>query len=407
MDNKKILLFLLILCLLLRLVWIFIFSPIDLTDDPKAYDSIAKGLIQGEGYHEGGKRAFLPPGYPYFLAALYSLFGTHHLPVKLVQAFLAVITCLLIFLLGKRLASERTGLLAAGFFAVYPQFIRYPGNLYVETLFIFLFLFAMVFLFDVVQKPSYPKSIMAGILLGLSALVREVSLFMILPILLWAILMMKGSPEKGQWGKRVSAFMIFFVLTISPWTLRNYFLFHSFIPISTNGGFNFYLGNNPQATGEYNSESNAEIKWPYPLSNESPEELLPLEVEATKLGYKKGLNFILQNPDQFSLLALKKFVLLWRPPTYKLNFRENFNETIFRILWLVNYLVLLIFAFPGIWISIKKFGREWILFHLILFSVTGLHMLMYSATRYRLPWIPLLMIFAALTMDSAWTRRRS
>ncbi len=407
MENKKILLLLLILCLLLRLVWIFVFSPIELTDDPKAYDSIAKGLIQGEGYQEEGKRAFRPPGYPYFLAALYSILGAQPLPVYLVQAVLAVITCLLIFLLGKKLSNERTGLWAAGFFAVYPQFIRYPGNLYVETLFIFLFLFALVFLFDVAQKPSYPKSVMVGILLGLSALVREVAIFMVLPILLWTILMMKGSSEKRQWGKRLCIFLVFFALTISPWTGRNYFLFHSFIPISTSGGFNFYLGNNPQATGEYNSESDTEIKWLQPLNNESPEERLALEVKAAKTGYTKGINFILQNPGQFFQLALKKFVLLWRPPTYKLNLRENFNETIFRILWLFNYLFLLILAIPGIWISIKKFGKEWTLFLLILFSVTGLHMLVFSATRFRLPLIPLLMIFAALAMDSLWTRRRS
>ncbi|MCJ7579023.1 MAG: glycosyltransferase family 39 protein [Candidatus Aminicenantes bacterium] len=362
-------------------------------------------MIQGEGYHEEGKRAFRPPGYPYFLAVLYTLFGAHLLPVCLVQSILAVFTCLFIFLLGKGLASERTGLWAAGFFTVYPQFIRYPGNLFVETLFIFLFIFALLFLFDTGQKPSYAKSIMAGILLGLSALVREVALFMILPILLWAILMMKDSLEKKQWRKNLSVFLMFFALTLSPWTLRNYFLFHRFIPISTNGGFNFRMGNNPQATGGYNSDIDANIKWPHPLSNESPEELLSLEIEATKTGYNNGINFIFQNPGHFFQLALKKFVLLWRPPVYKLNLRGNFNETIFRIFWLINYLVLLIFAIPGMWISIKKFGREWSLFHLLLFSVTGLHMLVFSATRYRLPMIPLLMIFAALTLDTAWTHR--
>lgn len=405
MKNKKILLLILILCLLLRLVWIFVLSPIELTDDPKAYDSIAKSMVQGEGYHEEGKRAFRPPGYPYFLAALYSVFGAHPLPVRLVQAILALITCLIIFLLGKKLGGERTGLWAAGFFAVYPQFIRYSGNLYVETLFILLFLSALVSLFDAVQKPSFSRSMMAGFLLGLSALVREIALFMILPILLWALLTKKDSSEKTQRRKGLITLVVFFVLTISPWTLRNYLLFHSFIPISTNGGFNFYMGNNPQATGEYNSDIDTKIKWPFPLSSETPEELLSLEVEAAKTGYKKGINFIIQNPAHFFQLALKKFAVLWRPPTYNLNLRENFNETIFRILWLISYLVLLILAFPGMWISLKKFGREWTLFHLLIFSVTGVHMLVFSATRYRLPLIPLLMIFAALTIDSARTRR--
>jgi len=134
---------------------------------------------------------------------------------------------------------------------------------------------------------------------------------------------------------------------------------------------------------------------------------LTLEIEAARTGYKKGINFILKNPDQFFLLALKKFIILWRPPTYNLKFQENFNETVFRILWLVNYLALLILAIPGMWISIKKFGKKWSLFHLILLSVTGLHMLVFSDTRYRLPWIPFLMLFAALTLDSFWIRKRN
>ncbi len=152
MENKKILLLILILCLLFRIVWIFVFSPIELTDDPKAYDSIAKGLVQGEGYHEDGKRAFRPPGYPYFIAFLYSIFGDNPLSVKLVQALLGVFTCLIIFLLGRRFANERTGLWAAGFFAVYPQFIRYSGSLYVETLFIVLFFLAVLILFVFTEK---------------------------------------------------------------------------------------------------------------------------------------------------------------------------------------------------------------------------------------------------------------
>jgi len=406
MENKKILLLILILCLLLRIVWIFVFSPIELTDDPKAYDSIAKGLVQGEGYHEEGKRAFRPPGYPYFLAALYSIFGAHPLPVKLVQAVLGVFTCLIIFLLGKRFANERTGLWAAGFFAVYPQFIRYPGGLYAETLFIVLLFLAILILFVFTEKPTYSRSILAGILMGFAALTREVAFLMLFPIAFWMFFFIKNSVIRKTYLIKLSTFFIFFILTICPWTLRNYFVFHEFVLFSTSGGFNFYIGNNPEATGEYDSDLDTKIKWPMSIKDKSQEELLALEIEASKSGYKQGMNFIINNPTKFLKLSLKKLFLFWRPPYYNLKFPKNIKETPFRIAWLINYSILMLLAIPGIVMSIKMFGSKSYLFHFLLLSVTGLHMLVYTATRYRLPLIPILMIFAALTIDTAWTHIR-
>jgi len=68
---------------------------------------------------------------------------------------------------------------------------------------------------------------------------------------------------------------------------RNYYHFGRFIPISTNGGINLYIGNNPYATGEY--------RWDSVVTN--PLERLPeyeRDKEASRLAKKYMKNHPLE-----------------------------------------------------------------------------------------------------------------
>jgi hypothetical protein len=85
-------------------------------------------------------------------------------------------------------------------------------------------------------------------------------------------------------------------VVIAPWTVRNLEVLNAFIPVSTNGGYNFYRANNPLATGGYTP------------TGEHP--LLHLnEVERNRTGYRLGVEWILAQPDQFLALAVKKQIL--------------------------------------------------------------------------------------------------
>ena len=56
-------------------------------------------------------------------------------------------------------------------------------------------------------------------------------------------------PRGGEWRppsavwRRAAALLLGLVLTIAPWTIRNAIVFHAFVPVSTMGGLNLWQGN--------------------------------------------------------------------------------------------------------------------------------------------------------------------
>jgi hypothetical protein len=50
---------------------------------------------------------------------------------------------------------------------------------------------------------------------------------------------------------RAGAAMLILLVAVSPWTIRNYHAFNRFVLVSTNGGTNMWMGNNPETTGYY------------------------------------------------------------------------------------------------------------------------------------------------------------
>jgi hypothetical protein len=85
---------------------------------------------------------------------------------------------------------------------------------------------------------------------------------------------------------------------VAPWTWRNWRAFGELVPIATNGGVNFWMGNNPNATGAYY----------YPTSRLNPLFMTEGELARDRVGRAFAWYFIKNNREQFLLLAVPKFV---------------------------------------------------------------------------------------------------
>jgi 4-amino-4-deoxy-L-arabinose transferase-like glycosyltransferase len=406
-DKWKILvLSVMAVALLLRLVWTLKYSPTELSADPYYYDQTATGIVLGEGYHNGSLAAYRPPGYPYFLAAIYHIFGHDHLAVKIIQVLLSMVSCFLAYALVKRVLDRSAAALSACVMALYPQFVRYPGELWSETLFICLFLCALLFLFRFRHSTSLRDGVASGVLLGLTALVREVALYFIVPVALWLYLSTRGPGRAATAIRRIGVVVAAMVLTVCPWTIRNYVVFGKLVPISTNGGVNFFMGNNAGATGEFGWAVPRGTVWPNSpegqtaLATRTPREVHALELEIQRKGYRQGLEFIWSNPTRTAAMWLKKLAVMWRPPYYSIDVKDLSAKTAFRLVWLVFYSTLLLAAIPGMVLALKEDGRKWCLLHLWLAQITAIHIATYSGTRYRLPMIPVFAVFAALTVHA-------
>src|SRR5688572_16511243 len=122
--------------------------------DQISYDALARSLLAGRGYSftenwypftlANTPTAHWSFIYPPYLAAVYAVAGYHPLVARLVQGAVGgMLISLLIYLIGRRVMDEMTGLVGAGLAAVYGYFIYYSVALMTETFFIACVLFVL------------------------------------------------------------------------------------------------------------------------------------------------------------------------------------------------------------------------------------------------------------------------
>ena len=78
------------------------------------------------------------PLYPIFLASIYKIFGHNYWAVRIIQIFLFVLTCFLVYRLSRVIFDERTARLAGIIMSLCYPVASFSGILFREILFTFL-----------------------------------------------------------------------------------------------------------------------------------------------------------------------------------------------------------------------------------------------------------------------------
>ena len=391
LAERKVLFSIFGISLIIRLLYI-ILMPTVVFGDATIYDGLAIGLIEGKGYG-GGVGSLIPPGQPFFLATIYSVFGYNTQIACIFQAFISSLTCIIIYYIGKSVLNKKIGIISGFIAAIYPTFIIYSGQLLTETLFIFLLPLSILYLLKVHEEPSAKNLIITGVSFGLATLVRPIILGFIPLILIWMLL---SSKDRKKNLMRFVAIFVIMMVVVSPWTIRNYNVHHDFVLVSLNGGCCFWMGNNPDATGRVLEQGNDAMLWT--IWNMTDD-----EVARDKLFYKKGLEFIKENPSKFLVLSIKKFAYFWGfiLPFFTCYLYDYFINPIPKGLFMVlapltvlPYAIVLPFAIFGIIFYQKRDRKAYLLFLLIFYYIL-IHSIILGSARYHLPLVPFSIIFAA------------
>ncbi|GAF83637.1 unnamed protein product, partial [marine sediment metagenome] len=193
---------------------------------------------------------FRPPGYPYLLATAYRLGGLRYAAPRIIQIILGIVGCLLAALFARRWYGAGVGLVAAVLMSTYWVLIYFEGELHAPALLIVL-LWAMVsFVARWTERMRFGSAVAAGILLGLAALVRPNVLALAPAILVWAAWIARRHRLGRCYVWAGAGLLAGMAATIAPVTVRNYAVSGDFVLISSNGGINFFIGNNADATGQ-------------------------------------------------------------------------------------------------------------------------------------------------------------
>jgi 4-amino-4-deoxy-L-arabinose transferase-like glycosyltransferase len=384
---------------LLRLISLFIVEP-SLASDPQIYHTLARSLIEKGSFSFGGAvTAYRPPLYPFFLAALYALPGSDILTVRLVQAMIDVLICLLVFRLGRRLYSPKEGITAAILIAVYPPYILYSQSLFSETLFTLILLTVLDFL---VSRPMGKGGrLTTGVLLGLGALLKPVMMIFPAVLIVWERLQGHLS---GRVLKQVLLVTLFLAVTVSPWIVRNRSSLGEWV-FTTNGGINFWIGNNPAATGAYSVPEDSQV-----FKEED-------EVSRNRLAFDEAIRFWKDHPvEALKVLPWKFFFLFSSESAVLLNFFEGpqqhgakrFAARYLSVpvshLLVVNlpYYLLLLLSLPSLFLERGRDGdhTRFLLVLTILYWIT-VHLVFFGSNRFHMPIMAILAVFSARTLISA------
>ena len=204
--------------------------------DEREYLALADHLLHGPGFSMDGAHltAMRSPGYPFFMVAIQSLGGG----IAAIRVAQFLLTGGIVLLLARLVAAEyRTEALLTSVVAValYPLFFYTSTTLYPQTLAAFLLVLALAML--VCPKRAWPGNVIIGLTFGFLILVVPTFLFTLVVTLAVA-----------WWLKIVrlpdsALIFVVAVCVVSLWTTRNYVEFHEFVPVASNSGANFLIGN--------------------------------------------------------------------------------------------------------------------------------------------------------------------
>jgi len=382
-----------IVALVLRLTILNVMPAVEKKprSDAARYDQLAMGIIEGKGFQKDGEPiAWRGPIYPYFLAGMYKVFGHNYEAVYKMQAVFGALLCVVMFFIGLLVFNATVGFIAGLFTGIYGPFIYYldyggPGFLMSEGMFTFFIAILVYFLVQYVRTNANKYKVLSGVMLAIAALTRPAMIAFIPFLGLWLLYV-----HWKSWRNLVRDGVIifgFFFLTISPWTIRNYMVFHEFILISNEAGDIFLYGNHPKASGG--------IYWVASDLEKQPEKVSGLtETQIKRDKYREGLNYLMADPGRIPYLILKKLMVNW-----------NFfgSDGVYNLF----YGLALFFGVLGMAYCLFQLNAFHLLFFALFFWVSLIAAVFFGEPRYRYPVEPYLIIFGAYGVYELFKRHEA
>jgi 4-amino-4-deoxy-L-arabinose transferase-like glycosyltransferase len=331
--------------------------------DGAIYQGVARNILAAPDLGACGAfaGAYWPPLFCYYLALFWTLLGRAAWRFFLGNVLIALAAAVVSRRLLATLCGERTGRWAALLF--YNSMLVYYFTLYYKyELLVTLLLVASLSLYLRPARPGKRAAFPAGVLMGLATL-GTARLIVLVPALLYLDWARRPRRPLRRIPWEPALFLVGIALAVTPWVVRNEICLDRFVPYTTNGGMNFYMGFHEGANGSFRYQH--ELPPPYDTWDRTDGGAL----------YRAGWEYIRDHPGRAFLLVLRKLWLMWRV--------HYFDQTFF---------------YPFFWIGIFMLGRllpperkplaRAVQFMFLLYAV--LHGLYIARFYYVLPLLPLI-----------------
>ncbi len=374
-------------------------------NDAAIYDQWARALMAGQGFGLEGAPFFLPPFYPFLTSILYRLGDVWAMTAF--QALCGVATVLGVHRLGVRLHGDRAGLLAGLLTLLFAPVLWYEGWLLPTTVNLFLLVVILNLVVESLGPATGPRSwvLFAGLgfALGLAVVCRPQNFLLAAFFLVWLGWRIRVS-RSPTW-KPLGLALLVMILTIAPVTIHNLSVSGESIPVSANGGVNFYVGNHVGADGRFSFPPGfpAYIGQMQAASHQMAEAEAGRNLswrQTSAHWFGRGWSDLVQNPGRALGLWLHKARLL-------VSWREMENNFVVGWVrehsgpgrWLIPSLGLLwLLAVPAIVQAVRRRGDRDLALLLPMVTVILVCLVFWVSTRNRLPLLIPLAILAGASL---------
>jgi 4-amino-4-deoxy-L-arabinose transferase-like glycosyltransferase len=392
------------MALFLRVGWIVVghtykFKP---AEDNFAFGwemgRIGAAIASGRGFGDAfggptGPTAWEPPLYPYLTAGVFHFFGIYSRASAFIlltlNSIFSALTCIPIFLIARRIFSEKVAVGSAWTWALLPYVMFWCTRWVWETSFSALLLAVIFWLaFTLEHRDGLKPWLEFGLLWGIAALTSTVLIAFLPASGLWAWYHRAKRGKPSLAGIVLASFV--FMACVTPWTVRNYRTFGKFIFIRDNLGAELRLGNGPGADGTW-------MQYLHPTQDifamrqySSMGELAYIERRK-----RQAVDYIKADYPRFAVLCLKRFIYFWAGP-----------PRLAQIWWLAEvknslFLASSVLMFWGLSRALRRHKPgAWLLFWLILLY-PAIYYVVYPGQRYRHPIEPEMTILGVYLLTEA------
>lgn len=224
-SNVKQIIILYVIIIILKIgLSYFIMSP-SAFSDYYSYAKVARNLFYHGSLVVDGDLSTRPSLYSLFLSVAY-IFKDMNLVYFFMKVINAIISSLIIFpawLLSREFFNKKKTMLLTTMIAILPAHFGFTFFLMAENLFYPLFLFSIYFIYKSFIEKNYRWDILAGVFIGLTYLSKINAV--ILPVSVVIIFLFKIFKKDYKEIKKKIIMASFFLITISPWLIRNALIF--------------------------------------------------------------------------------------------------------------------------------------------------------------------------------------
>lgn len=271
--------------------------------------NIAVSLATGHGFGspfrvDTGPTAWMTPLYPLLLSWILRIFGVYTfaswVAAVTMNSCFSTAACLPVYFAGRRVGGRGLGVLAGWLWAIFPNAVLLSfQSLWDTSLSALLGITVIWATLRLPEARRLSEWLGYGLIWGV-ALMSNAALLALLPVCIaWVVW------RSGKIGFAASA-VAMVVLCCLPWTIRNYRVFHAFVPLRSVLGLQLWVGNNPDA----------KVVWlgtQHPIHETSEREKYVAMGEIAYMREKRenAVRYIFSHPAHEAELIGGRFTMFW------------------------------------------------------------------------------------------------